>query len=113
MRGSPLAIGAAALDPETIATLKLEIAKPGMTADKLRRRLVPPASGATFWRALHGQKVSKPVQDTCVEYARSIRRDNTCACNECGFVWEQATIPTQCPNCGFKAYDFDPDPEAA
>lgn len=69
----PSSIGSAPLDAATIETLKLEIAKPGMTADKLRVRLVPAVSGATFHRALHGQKVSKPVQTACDVMARSLR----------------------------------------
>lgn len=72
---SPLARESAPLDAATLATLQAEIAKPRMTADKLRKRLVPPVSGATFWRALHGQKVSKPVQDACVAMARTIQAD--------------------------------------
>jgi hypothetical protein len=69
----PSSIGSAPLEAATIETLKAEIAKPGMNAEKLRKRLVPAVSGGTFWRALHGQKVSKPVQTACDHMARSLR----------------------------------------
>jgi hypothetical protein len=72
----PLSKDSAPLDAETIAALKLEIAKPRMSADKLRKRLEPPVSGATFWRALHGQKVSKPVQAACDAFVRELRGYN-------------------------------------
>jgi hypothetical protein len=88
----PLSKGSAPLDAETIAVLKAEIARKGMSADKLRARLVPPPSGATFWRALHGEKVSKPVQAACVDMAKTLRN-------------YQRPVEV--------AYDFDPDPEAA
>lgn len=68
-----LSIGAAVLDAQTLATLKAEIEKPGMSADSLRKRLVPAVSGATFHRALRGLKVSIPVQTACSEMARSLR----------------------------------------
>lgn len=121
---SPLSKDAAPLDPETIDALKLEIAKPRMNADKMRKRLVPPVSGATFWRALHGQKVSKPVQDACVAMARTIRADPDKPvvfkpkqpCADC-FHGVSATLPCFKHTGSFEpvgpAYDFDPDPEVA
>jgi hypothetical protein len=122
----PTAIGSAPLDPETIAALKLEIAKPRMSADKLRKRLVPPVSGATFWRALHGQKVSKPVQDACVAMARTIRADpdkpvvfkppfpvmaqkaRIERAMDGKVIYGESFYPTD-----GAPYDFDPDPEVA
>jgi len=87
--GPPSSIGAAPLPAEVIAVLKAEMAKPGMSGDKLRKRIVPPPAGATFWRAVNGEKVSKPVQAACAEYARSARDTEPDA----------------------KPYDFDPDPD--
>jgi hypothetical protein len=72
MSRPPLSKGSAPLDAETIVVLKAEIAKPGNTAEQLRRRAVPPVSGATFWRALRGKKVSKPVQAACSDLVRDI-----------------------------------------
>lgn len=69
----PLSIGSAPLAPETIAALKVEISRKGMTADRLRRKLVPSVSSATFWRALHGQRVSKPVQAACAAMVTELR----------------------------------------
>jgi hypothetical protein len=94
----PLSHGAAPLDSETLATLQAEIAKRGMSTDRLRKRLVPPVSGATFWRAIHGQKVSAPVQRACADMARTIREQG------------HSRVATVMPEV---TYDWDPDPEAA
>jgi len=116
----PLAQGSAPLEAHVIETLKLEIAKRGMNADRLRKRLSPPVSGATFWRAMHGQKVSKPVQDACAAMARTIREQghsrlesgHTQVLNSKAYTLSAAedieTLPDE-----YVTYDFDPDPEAA
>lgn len=118
----PLSAGSAPLDHDTIEALKLEIAKPRMSADKLRKRLVPPVSGATFWRALHGQKVSKPVQDACIAMARTIRADPdkpvvfkpVAVSRAHGVVQPIDAVLFSLRDPDFDpAYDFDPDPEVA
>lgn len=114
----PLSHGAAPLDPETLATLQQEIAKRGMNADRLRKRLVPAVSGATFWRAIHGQKVSAPVQRACADMARTIRESGhsrpVSISLEQGHVQPLNTkvfTLEGAEDC--VPYDFDPDPEAA
>lgn len=117
----PLSRGSAPLDVATIAALKAEIAKPGMNADKLRQRLVPAPSGATFWRALHGQKVSKPVQAACADMARELRGyASPVRVAEHGIVQpvdSKVFSLRDAVDCidseRAHTYDFDPDPEAA
>ena len=120
----PLSVGAAPLDAETLATLRAEIDKRGMSADRLRKRLVPSVSGATFWRAMRGQKVSKPVQDACVAMARTIRDQGhsrpVALSLEHGVVQpvDSKLFSLQDAEDALEierahTYDFDPDPEAA
>jgi len=123
----PLSQGSAPLDADVIATLKEEIAKPHMNADRLRKRLSPPVSGATFWRALHGHKVSLRAQAACGDMARTIREQGHSKPPLPPFPYIQPTSLTynermarmdsiRAQLAGAEdavPYDFDPDPEVA
>jgi len=58
--GPPSSYGAAPIPVEVRWAINRELSKPGVTAEKLRVRLVPPVGKSTFWRAMRGEKVSKP-----------------------------------------------------
>lgn len=72
-------IDSAPLDAATLEALKAEIAKPRVSADSLRKRLDPYVSGATFWRALHGGKVTLRVRESCDAMARALRERSSSA----------------------------------
>jgi hypothetical protein len=73
--GPPSSRGAAPLDPEALAFLRALLERKSFSGELLRKRLVPPCSGASFSRAIRGLNVSVPVQTAIAELVTQLRSE--------------------------------------